>query len=151
MKAVKSLGHHFHPSSTLETKLGLAGSNYELTSSIPSVVDYLGSNPAKAWAAIEKQEEELQGTLLAYLNARPDVTIYGEKEADSKKRVSTISFVVKSRNSQEVVEAVDRVSNGDMGIRWGAFYSNRLVEDVLELGKDGVIRVSMVHYNTCKL
>jgi selenocysteine lyase/cysteine desulfurase len=151
LKAVKSLGHYFHPSSTLENKLGLAGSNYELTSSIPSVVDYLGSNPAEAWAAIEKQEEELQGTLLAYLNARPDVTIYGEKEADSKKRVSTISFVVKSRSSQEVVKAVDRVSNGDMGIRWGAFYSNRLVEDVLELGKNGVIRVSMVHYNTCKL
>lgn len=151
MKAVKSLGHHFNPSSTLENKLGLAGSNYELTSSIPSVVDYFGSNPAEAWAAIEKQEEELQGTLLAYLNARPDVTICGVKEADSKKRISTISFVVKSRNSQEVVEAVDKVSNGDMGIRWGAFYSNRLVEDVLELGKDGVVRVSMVHYNTCKL
>jgi selenocysteine lyase/cysteine desulfurase len=151
LKAVKSLGHHFNPSSTLENKLGLAGSCYELTSSIPAVIDYFGSNPAEAWAAIERQEEGLQNTLLAYLNARPDVTIYGEKEADSKKRVSTVSFVVKGKKSQDVVEAVDKISNGGMGIRWGAFYSNRLVEDVLGLGKQGVVRVSMVHYNTCKL
>jgi len=148
LKAVKSLGHHFNPSSTLENKLGLAGSCYELTSSIPSIVDYFGLNPAEAWAAIENHEEELQSTLLAYLNARPDVTIQGEKEADPKKRVSTISFVVKEKKSQDVVEAVDMISNGEMGIRWGAFYSNRLVEDVLGLGKDGVVRVSMVHYNT---
>jgi hypothetical protein len=25
-----------------------------------------------------------------------------------------------------------------------------LLEEVLGLGKDGVVRVSMVHYNTCK-
>lgn len=151
LKKVKSLGHYFNPSSTLENKLGLAGSCYELTASIPSVLDYFGPNPAESWAAIEKHEQELQGMLLAYLNARPDVTICGEKDADTKKRVSTISFVVKGKKSQDVVEAVDALSKGLMGIRWGGFYSNRLIEEVLGLGKDGVVRVSMVHYNTCKL
>ncbi len=149
--AVKSLGHYFNPSSSLENKLGLAGSCYELTASLPSVVDYFGPTPVESWAAIEKHEAELQGNLLAYLNSRPDVTICGEKEADSKKRVSTISFVVKDKKSQDIVEAVDNISNGEMGIRWGGFYSNRLIEEVLGLGKDGVVRVSMVHYNTCGL
>lgn len=148
---VQSLGHYFNPSSTLAEKLGLAGSTYELTAAIPAVLAYLPPDDTARWAAIQKHEEELQGAVLDYLNARSDVTIIGEKEADGKKRVSTISFVVKGKKSQDVVESVDQLSNGDMGIRWGSFYSNRLIKDVLGLDeKDGIVRVSMVHYNTCK-
>lgn len=151
LNAVKSLGHHFNPSTTLQDKLGLAGSCYELTASIPAVLAYFGDNPAESWAAIEKHEQELQGTLLEYLNARSDVTIIGEKDKDTKKRVSTISFVLKGKKSQDVVEAVDNLTNGEMGIRWGTFYSVRLADEILGLKYDGVVRVSMVHYNTCEL
>lgn len=151
LQATTSLGHFFNASRTLDNKLGLAGGNYELTSSIPSVSAYFGSSPSEKWAAIEKHEGQLQGTLLGYLNDRPDVTICGEKSADTKKRVSTISFVVKGKKSKDVVEKVDELSKGEMGIRWGGFYSNRLVNEVLGLGNDGVVRVSMVHYNTGKL
>ena len=150
LKAVTSLGHHFNRHDTLEDKLGLAGSCYELASSIPSIISYFGPTPADAWAAIEKHEHELQSTLLEYLNGRTDVTICGEKDSDTKKRVSTVSFLVKGWKSQDVVEAIDKASNGEMGIRWGTFYSNRLAEEVLGLGSDGVVRVSMVHYNSRK-
>ncbi|KAH9214464.1 pyridoxal phosphate-dependent transferase [Leptodontidium sp. 2 PMI_412] len=148
LKSVKSLGHHFNPSSTLQDKLGLAGSCYELTASIPAVLAYFGDKPAESWAAIEQHEGKLQGTLLEYLNARSDVTICGEPSADTKKRVCTIGFVVKGRKSKDVVEAVDELSNGEMGIRWGTFYSVRLADEILGLQYDGVVRVSMVHYNT---
>jgi selenocysteine lyase/cysteine desulfurase len=149
LQAVHSLGHHFNPSKTLEDKLGLAGSCYELTASIPAVLSYFGSNPSETWATFEKQEEELQGTLLAYLSSRSDVTIYGETDADSKKRVSTISFTAKGWKSRDLVEKVDELTSGEVGIRWGGFYSDRLVEEVLGLGTpDGVVRVSMVHYNS---
>ncbi|KAG9228786.1 pyridoxal phosphate-dependent transferase [Amylocarpus encephaloides] len=147
LQATKSLGHYFNGSTTLQEKLGLAGSCYELTASIPAVLEYFG-DPKATWAAIEKHESELQTILLNYLNSRSDITICGEKDPDTKKRVSTISFLVKERRSQEVVEKVDAVSKGAMGIRWGCFYSVRLCEDDLGLGKDGVVRVSMVHYNT---
>jgi len=148
MKQVKSLGHFFNPHVTLENRLGLAGANYELTSSLPQILKYFRSDPSSSWAAIEEHEGVLQSTLLDYLNKRNDVTIIGDKDADTKKRVCTVSFVVRDRSSQEVVEQVDAVTNGEMGIRWGAFYSNRLVHDFLGLEKDGVVRVSMVHYNT---
>jgi selenocysteine lyase/cysteine desulfurase len=149
LESIKSLGHYFNPSSTLEDKLGLAGSNYELTAAIPSVVSYLSNQ--NSWSAIEKHEGELKSYLLTYLNSRSDITIFGEKESDTKKRVSTISFVVKGRKSQDVVEEIDEVSGGEMGIRWGGFYSVRWIGEVLGLDKkDGVVRVSMVHYNTCK-
>lgn len=150
LSAIKSLGHFFNPSSTLQDKLGLAGASYELVSSLPSVLSYFGPNPTESWALIEKHEFELQSTLLNYLNARPEITICGEKDADPKKRVATVSFIVKGSKSQDFVEKVDELSKGTMGIRWGGFYSVRLLEDVLGLGKDGVVRVSMVHYNTCK-
>ena len=44
------------------------------------------------------------------------------------------------------MEAVEKESS--FGIRWGHFYSKRLVEEFLGLGAEGVVRVSMVHYNT---
>lgn len=80
--------------------------------------------------------------------------ILGEPSHDSRKRVSTISFLVAGpggcwRSSREVVEEVDAASGGEVGIRWGMFYSNRLVEEVLGVkGGDGVVRVSLVHYNS---
>lgn len=149
LEAVKTLGHVFNPSTTLQDKIGLAGSCYELTAAIPAVLEYFGSNPAETWQGIIKHEFGLQSTLLEYLNSRPDVTICGETSPESEKRVSTVSFLVNGKKSKDVVEAVDKATNGEMGIRWGSFYSNRLIGEVLGLDpKDGVVRVSMVHYNT---
>jgi selenocysteine lyase/cysteine desulfurase len=144
---VQSLGHFFNPTNTLEHKLGLAGSNYELTSSIPSVLSYFSS--PSIWQSIEAHERELQSTLLNYLVNHRKVIIFGEGDPDSNKRVSTISFTVEGRKSRDLVEEVDRLTGGKMGVRWGSFYSNRLIEEVLGLDpNDGVIRASMVHYNT---
>ena len=150
MSTIKSLGHYFNPHATLQNKLGLAGSSYELTAAIPAVVSYFGESPKQTWAAIAKHEGELQRLLLDYLNGREDVTIYGEKSADTKLRVATISFTVAGWKSKDVVDKVEELSNGEMAIRWGGMYSVRLLEDVLGLGHDGVVRVSMVHYNTGK-
>ena len=73
--------------------------------------------------------------------------MYGERTADKDKRVPVISFSVKGRSSKDIVEAIEAGSN--FGCRWGHFYSKRLVDDLLGLGDvDGVVRVSMVHYNT---
>lgn len=138
-----SLGHFFNPHATLENKLGLAGASYELVSGIPAVTAYL---ERVGWEGIMRQEAELQGTLLDYLNGRADVTVRGERSADGRVRVPTVSFTVKGWDSRKLVETVEKETR--FGFRWGAFYSNRLVHDFLGLGKDGVVRVSMVHYNT---
>lgn len=114
--------------------------------SIPSVVDYFGSKPKEAWKAIALHEERLQSILLEHLNRREDVVVYGERSSDASLRVPVISFSVKGQSSKDFVERVEACS--DFGIRWGHFYSKKLVEELLELGADGVIRVSMVHYNT---
>lgn len=147
-KHMRTLGHFFKPTNTLENLLGLAAANYELTASIPEVCRYLESVP---WEEISKHEEVLQSVLIDYLLSKPEVyQIYGEPTADRKKRVPVISFLVKGRSSREVVEAIEAKS--DFGCRWGAFYSNRLAEEIMGVDPvDGVVRVSLCHYNTGKL
>ncbi|MCJ1476669.1 hypothetical protein MMC13_005337 [Lambiella insularis] len=143
---INSLGHYFKASDTLEDKLGLAGSNYELTASIPKVLDYFGPDPAVTWAGIAAHEERLQGIILEYLNSRKDITVYGETSPSAELRVPVVSFTVSGRESQSVVEAVQRRS--DFGFKYGHFYSKRLLDEILGLGEEGVVRVSLVHYNT---
>jgi hypothetical protein len=91
-------------------------------------------------------EHALQTTLLSYLVARPDVTIYGDITGSSDARVSTVSFRVAGWRSRDVVAAVETATN--FGFRWGGFYSERLATNLLGLDEDGVVRVSMVHYNS---
>jgi cysteine desulfurase family protein (TIGR01976 family) len=143
-KEIVSLGHYFKSGETLEEKLGLGGANYEVVQSLPQVIDYLASQP---WENIKAHEEKIQEILLSYLRSRDDVQIYGEPSADPDLRVPVLSFVVKGRSSEGIVTAVEERSN--YGIRSGHFYSKRLCNDVLGLdGDDGVVRVSLLHYNT---
>ncbi|KAL7803602.1 selenocysteine lyase [Trichoderma aethiopicum] len=140
---LRSLGHFFNPSASLEDKLGLAGGSYELVQSIPRVVEYLNGK----WGSIISHEGRLQGELLRYLKMRAgEFTVYGEPEEDTSLRVATVSFSVDGWDSQAVVETVEKKTN--YAFRWGTFYSDRLVRETLGLGKHGVVRVSMVHYNT---
>jgi hypothetical protein len=42
-------------------------------------------------------------------------------------------------------------ANSNLGLKHSRFYSHRLVKDILDLDTaDGVMRVSMAHYNTGK-
>jgi len=146
-----SLAHYFHtPATTLATKLGLAASSYELVAALPALVAYFGPDRPATWAQIAAHEEKLQSILLDYLLSRQDVTIYGDRSADKEVRVPVVSFTVEGWSSRKVVEGVEARSR--FACRWGHFYSKRLVDDVLGLGgeKEGVVRVSMVHYNTGK-
>jgi selenocysteine lyase/cysteine desulfurase len=136
------MAHYFNPTKTLEDRLGFAGSNYEAVQSIPQITSYLSG----AFSSICAHEGKLQAILLDFLNSRKDVTVHGSTSADSSVRVPTISFTVEGVDSKSIVEEAEKISN--YGFRWGHFYSKRLCDEVLGLGKEGVTRVSMVHYNT---
>ncbi|KAF2004158.1 PLP-dependent transferase [Amniculicola lignicola CBS 123094] len=146
-KHMRPMPHYFNPTTTLEDKIGFAGSNYEATQCIPRIVEYLGgTNPKPVFEAISEHEGKLSKILLDFLNSRDDITVHGNTSADSNERVPTISFTIEGRNSKEFVQEVDKVSN--IGLRWGHFYSKRLCDEVLGLGPEAVIRASAVHYNT---
>lgn len=142
---MRTLGHFFNAHTTLEHKIGLAGASYELMSGIPAVTEYMQT---VGWDKIVAQEEALQGLLLEYLNGKEDVTVHGERSANGNVRVPTVAFTAQGWDSQELVETVEKDS--PFAFRWGAFYSNRLVNEFLGVDKSGVVRVSLVHYNTGK-
>ena len=147
---ISGLGHYFNPRQTLDHKLNLASVNFELAQSIPRVVEYLAP-AAPAWEAIAAHEERLQEILLGFLNSRPDrFRVIGTSSASRAVRVPVVSFVVPGVKSREVVEWVAKRTQGRLGIRNGHMYSHRLLGEVVQLGEmeDGVVRVSMLHYNT---
>jgi cysteine desulfurase family protein (TIGR01976 family) len=156
--AAGNINHHFFTADKVPQKLEPGNANYELAYSCLGVIDYLealaqahGVNAAgraaveAAFEIIAGHEEALSRTLLEYLAARPDVTIIGEASPDRALRVPTISFVIAGVSSEALVRAVDPTG---IGIRFGDFYSRRLVEGLDLPNGDGVIRVSAVHYNT---
>lgn len=94
---------------------------------------------------IARHEARLSEHLLTFLNHHPKVRIIGHERPDRSLRVPTISFVVDGMRSDEIVEQVDP---HHIGIRFGDFYAKRLIEDLGLVEKEGVVRVSLVHYNT---
>ncbi|KAJ6790236.1 hypothetical protein PWT90_06844 [Aphanocladium album] len=142
---MRSLGHFFNAHTSLADKMGLAGGSYELCQSVSAVVSYLGDREYGSWSAMEDHEEALTEALLGYLREVPGITIYGKRGVQAA-RLPIVSFTVDGWNSRELVEAIEKRSN--YGLRWGAFYSNRLVRETLLLKDDGVVRVSLAHYNT---
>jgi selenocysteine lyase/cysteine desulfurase len=83
--------------------------------------------------------------LLSYLKSVEDLKIIGASSADASLRVPTISFIHPKFKSSEIVKLIDKKH---IGIRFGDFYAKQLIKD-LDLEKyEGVVRVSLVHYNT---
>ena len=103
-KKIKSLGHYFNPSSIIEDKLDLVGSNYALLHSILVVVRYFGTDLQVAWARATLHEQKLQSKLLAFLASRADIATYGSAQSDATLRVPIMEFTVNGRTSQSVVE-----------------------------------------------
>lgn len=141
---LRSLGHYFKSGSSLEEKLGLAGGSYELVQALPQVVEYLKQ---QSWDELSKHEEGIQDVLLKYLRSKPETfVICGDPRSSLETRVPVVSFTVRGRRSRNIVEKVEEKTS--YGFRWGHFYSKRLNDEILGLDDEGVVRVSMVHYNT---
>jgi len=166
--SLKPLTHHFLPVEGKAYQLQPGGPGYELVYACTAVLPYflsLSSTPSPsteenvkaalndAFTRIEEHEHKLIEPLLAYLRSKKDrgVLIVGD-EQNAANRVPTISFVVhgqKPLSSKEVVSHFDKM--GDVGIRWGHFYAYTLCANLhppLPTIDDGVVRISLVHYNT---
>jgi cysteine desulfurase family protein (TIGR01976 family) len=148
------LYHYFYGRDKVPMKLEPGNTNYELAWGCTGIVDYLdalggGTNERsaieRAFGDIANHEEAIGERLLGYLRERNGVRIVGHRSADQAIRVPTISFKVDGRDSSEIVRSVDAAR---VGIRFGDFHSRRLVEHLGLADQNGVVRVSMVHYNT---
>ncbi len=91
-------------------------------------------------------EARLTNRLLESLRELPGMRIIGQNHAEPGRRASTISVVPEKKMPSDVVkQLVER----KIAVRNGYFYAFRCVEalGVKDPEKEGVIRISLVHYN----
>jgi selenocysteine lyase/cysteine desulfurase len=100
----------------------------------------------RVFELIAEHETELANLLLSALRELPGVRIIGQSHATPTLRAPTISFVAdKMASSQLARELAAR----KIAVRNGSFYARRCVEALgIEDPQEGVVRVSMAHYNT---
>ena len=148
----------FIPEDAVPYKFQPGNANFELTAGLVGLWDYVeqisdwigvdGNNRSKLEAMFgefAQREKMLGGKLLDFLRGRDRVRIIGPETADPDTRVSTVSFVVEDRHSEPLVLAADREQ---IGIRFGDFYAYRLIDDLGLRPQGGVVRASLLHYNT---
>ncbi len=94
---------------------------------------------------IANHEKNLANPLLEYLNSRSDINLIGKSMINNKDRAPTIAFTMDNKSSKELSSVL--VDNG-IATRNDNFYAWRCL---MALGidvDDGVVRTSMVHYNS---
>lgn len=150
-----TLYHYFYGKDKVPGKLEPGNPNYECAYSTLAIRDYfvgLGgvvTSPRAAieagFAAVTRQEDALVERLLSYLTARNDCRVFGATVNESSRRIPTVAFRFDGRDSGALAKEMDAHK---IAIRHGDFHSRRLVEDLNQTGDGGLLRVSMVHYNT---
>lgn len=158
LESLANVNHEFIGRGEIPYKLQPGNANFELAASLPAIVEYLdeigrraggegdgASLRATAFAAIAAHEASLAERLLAFLRGRRGVRILGVPDGDASRRVATVSFAVEGRNASEIPSALDARS---IGIRYGDFHSRRLVRALGLTERQGVVRISIAHYNT---
>ena len=156
--ALDPLYHYFYGYDKVPGKLEPGNPNYELAYSTCGIVDYLvslgeqagetGSVRQKieaAYRAITLQEDALTERLLTYLRSRNDCMIVGQSVNRESQRVPTIAFRFDGREAADLCKAMDAEK---IAMRFGDFHSRRLAEYLGLTDHGGMLRVSMVHYNT---
>jgi selenocysteine lyase/cysteine desulfurase len=134
-------------------KWELGGPSHEACSGLTGLKTYfswLGEGGSvrsavdKAFLTARELERPLEELLRDWLSKRSDVKIIGPSRA-SDDTVGTVSFIHDRLPSDFVAAEVNR---RDIGIRHGNVYAVRLLEGLGIPADPGVVRVSMVHYNT---
>ena len=155
------INHYFFTKEDVPCKFQPGNVNYELTFSLGAIPAYFSrlhdhhfpddtSNDCRnkyrrSYDLIAGYEEQLADKLIRYLETKSVIRIIGEKSGSREIRVPTVSFVHDQCRSSEVVSRVDPYR---IGIRYGDFYAKKIIHDLGLDEKDGVIRVSLVHYNS---
>jgi cysteine desulfurase family protein (TIGR01976 family) len=165
LAAARSQNHDFLDPNAMPYKLEPGGASHELCAGLAGIGDYLlaiderhagaSASPgdpgaqrsafARVFERFTRHEEQLAERLLAFLREHPKVRIIGPAGSDANVRVPTFAFTVAGRRP---VDIATQLAERKLAIRWGHFYAVRAIEALGLAPADGVVRISMVHYNT---
>ena len=94
---------------------------------------------------ISEHEEKIANPILEYISKRDNFKLIGKNKIINKNRAPTISFIVKNRKSSEISNIL--VKN-KIATRNDNFYAWRCLKALNIDTEDGLIRLSMAHYNS---
>lgn len=151
-RELRGPNHFFLPEGT-PYKFELGGANHEACAALLGVRAFFGqvaevsvvdrAAAESVWKQLFEWEQPVTQHLLEELAARPDVKVFGPKTVAN--RVGTVSF----RIADELpAQTVARVNGPSRGIRYGHMYAYRLCQAMGIPPDEGVVRVSLVSYNT---
>jgi len=99
-----------------------------------------------AFAALRERELRLQHSILTHLGSMPGIRLIGPGNGVGEHdRIGTVSFVSDWYEPKALASAAN---HDGIAIRWGHFYSRRLVEELGLNPERGVMRMSVLGYNT---
>ncbi len=94
---------------------------------------------------ISNYEEELANPILKYIKSRKDLILIGKDKISNKNRAPTISFISKKKKSKQIIaDFLDK----KIATRNDNFYAWRCLKALKINSEDGVVRISLVHYNS---
>ncbi len=156
LDALTNQGHWFNADQPSK-RLTPAGPNHAEVAAAAGIVDYYeevhrhhgladGALPERVRSVMElfaEHEQTLLDPLMRHLRDA-DVRIVGSPSADHSVRAPTVAFVPDGVTPSAVV---GHLANRGIGVNSGHFYAKRLA-DAMGIGEDGVVRISLVHYNS---
>ena len=93
---------------------------------------------------ISLHEETIANPILEYLDERKDLNLIGKNKIENKDRAPTISFYSNKKTSKEISNKLHKFK---IATRNDNFYAWRCLEHLGIDTIDGVVRLSMTHYN----
>lgn len=149
---IEGPNHFFIPRDSIPTKFELGGASHEGCAGLLGLRPYLRflagrrtddrTTVLEAFAAMDRLERPLTDALVDGLRARPGIRVFVPEAADN---VGTVSFVHATKSSAEIAQGL--IERG-FGLRHGHMYAWRLCEAMGIPTADGVVRISLLHYNT---
>ena len=94
---------------------------------------------------IAKHEEKIGNKFLEFIESEKKIKLIGKKKIENKNRAPTISFTLEGISSKKVSESLVKEK---IALRNDNFYAWRCLQALGIDTEDGVVRVSMVHYNS---
>jgi len=158
LKKTKNLNHEFL-SKEIPLTLNPGGPNHEELACLSGLTDYyeglynhhfteqkinLHKKCKEVFKLIYNHEEQLMEKLLNFLKSKKNIKLVGKTTHLRSERMPTVSFTVKNKSSLKIAQEAGK---NEIGIGNGNFYAWRCLKGLGINENDGVVRVSMVHYN----
>ncbi|HWA83288.1 MAG TPA: cysteine desulfurase-like protein [Fimbriimonadaceae bacterium] len=156
LAGITGRNHPFIPRDQIPGKFELGGVLHEGCAGLLALKPYFAFLAGRPEAEFDRNvlldalkagsdlEAPLTRKLIDFLGSKPKVRIVGPSTSGPE-RVATVSFLHDTLMPAEIVAGVDR---HDIGMRYGNFYSVRLLERLGIPSSQGVARVSFAHYNS---